>query len=119
MFRPNRANLARLATERGAWAATSMHPNPRYYKYLWQIFTTDSPCEDGAFFANAPRLCTHEAMVLIERLTERRQRYAVYNRRLPRGGPGVPFDFQSACWQGYECAQAYDDDPDPVWNGFK
>ena len=96
-----------------------IHPNPRYYKYLWQIYTADSPWEEEAFFANTPPICTHDAMKMIEKLDEAGQQYIVYNYSLPRREPGAPFDFESARWRGHECACAYDDDLDPVWHGFK
>ena len=96
-----------------------MHPEPRFYKYLWQIYTADSHWENCAFFDNAQKLCTHDAMRTIKALVEAGKAHIVYNHHLPRRGPGVPFDFESPRWRDQDYACAYDDDPDPVWNGFK
>ena len=119
MLRPNRKNLANRDAGSGIWQSTSIHLNAQYYKYRWQIYTADSPWEEEVFFANAPQLCTHDAMMTVEKLSAAGQSYIVYNQRLPRRGPGVPFELTSARWKDYEFASAYDDDPDPVWNGFK
>ena len=119
MLSPNRKTLARREPGIGLWQATHIHPNRRSFKYLWQIYTIDSPWEDDQFFANAPVLCTHDAMRTIEALAEAGQAYLVYNRRLPRRGADVPFDPEHPRWRGHEFACAYDDDLDPVWNGFK
>ena len=73
-----------------------IHPNPRYYKYLWWIYTEDSLWEDQAFFDHSPKLCTHDAMVWIETLKMAGQTFIVYNESLPRRGAGVPLDFNSA-----------------------
>jgi len=56
-------------------------------------------------------------MTLIEKLRD--TAHIVYNQRLPRSGPGVPFDPESERWQREEFACAYDDDPDTAWDGFK
>lgn len=119
MISPNRRILAGLARGIGLSQATRIHPKPRFFKYLWQIYTADSPWEGDDFFANAPRLCTHDAARLVDSLMEARQPHIIYNRRLPRVGPGVPFDPESPRWKGQEFVCSYDDDPDPVWNGFK
>ena len=119
MISPNRAFFDRHEPGTGFSQATHMNPNPRFFKYLWRIYTADSPWEGDDFFANAPWLCTHDAMRMIESLSKAGQSHIIYNCRLPRAGPDVPFDFESPRWKDYEVACAYDDDPDPVWNGFK
>ena len=120
MILPNKRSLARWSRKGPSIEqGTSIHPKPRFYKYLWQIYTADSPWENDEFFEKAPRLCTHDAMRTISALAEAGKAHIVYNYHLPRRGPEVPFDFESARWRGCKVACAYDDDPDPVWKGFK
>ncbi|WP_244115161.1 hypothetical protein [Burkholderia contaminans] len=43
----------------------------------------------------------------------------IYNRKLPRGGLDQPFDRTHPRWANREYAPAWEDDPDPEWNGHK
>lgn len=43
----------------------------------------------------------------------------IYNRQLPRRGLGKPFDLTHPRWANREWAPAWEDDPDPEWNGHK
>jgi len=95
MIRPNKNKLAPYSPGESIWQATSIHPNPRFFKYRWQIYTADSPWEGPEFFEKAPRFSIYEAMTLIEKLRDTAQTHIVYNQRLPRSGPGVPFDPES------------------------
>ena len=93
--------------------------DPRWYKYVWQIWTPDSPLEGPEFFQHGPRYCTarfHEAQV---RLLGTGVSGFIYNRQLPRRGLGKPFDLTHARWANREWAPAWEDDPDPEWNGHK
>lgn len=96
-----------------------MHPNPRFYKYYWRIFTFDSPWEGPDFFARTTELSTFNAMRLISQYREERISCLVYNRKEPRLDPVAPWDLTSARWRGRRFAPAWDDDPDPVWDGYK
>ena len=96
-----------------------MHPNPRFYKYYWWIFWKESPVEGEQFLSKDYRLCTAAAMQLLDRLKEQNELCWLYNRSLPRMDKANPFNLESERWKDTEWAPAYDDDPDPVWNGFK
>ena len=121
MIMPNRKNLAIHSADGHIWLGqyAHMHPNPRFFKYLWRIFTADTPWENAEFFRTAPRLCTHDAMAMMDALWEARQPQIIYNQRLPRKDLALPFDWTSERWSTAKFACAYDDDADPVWNGFK
>jgi hypothetical protein len=96
-----------------------MHPNPRFYKYYWRIFTFESPWEGPDFFERATELSTFYAMRLINKYHENRMSCLVYNRRAVRLDPVAPWDLTSAKWQGWRFAPAWNDDSDPIWQGHK
>jgi hypothetical protein len=100
--------------------AKHMHPNPRYYKYLWWVFWRGSPCDGDAFLADAHSLCTADAMALMDQLTAARESHWIYNRALPRDDPGVaPFDRKSLKWKNAKFAPSFAQDADPEWQGFR
>jgi hypothetical protein len=83
------------------------------------LYGEDSQWEDQQFFDHSPRLCTYDAMVMIDGLRQAGRSYIVYNEGLPRCGEGVPFDRDSARWRGQVFACSYEDDWDIEWNGFR
>lgn len=97
--------------------AMNMHPNPRYYKYLWRVFYRDMP--EGEAFFRTPELSTYEAMMLCEQLEKRGEGYLIYNSQQPREGKDTPFNRNSSRWKDSVFALSYDDDEDLEWNGFK
>jgi len=101
----------------GSSYASGVHPNRTFYKYYWWIFWNESPVDGREFLTKEYRLSTAAAIELIERLREQKEPYWLYNTRLPRLGSDIPFDPQSARWQGCEWAPAYDDDSDPAAEG--
>lgn len=101
----------------GRYFSQLMHPNPRFYKYTWRVWTPDSPWEGAAFFADAPLMCTAESHELETRLLAEQKHFFVYNVQRPRFGG--PFDQTAPKWAQVIFAPAYDDDPDPVWKGHK
>jgi hypothetical protein len=64
MMMPTRENWARRAPERLDFYGQYLHPNPRFYKYKWQVWTPDRELEGGAFFQSGPRLSTAQFMAL-------------------------------------------------------
>ena len=102
--------------------ATFMHPNPRFFKYYWWVFWKESPVDGREFLSKSYRLSTAAAMQLLDRLRELNEPCLIYNTRHPRmDKANVPFPFnpESERWKDTEWAPAYDEDLDPVWNGFK
>ena len=109
-----------LEDARGASYASGMHPNRYYYKYYFWVFWRQSPVDGGAFLGKEYRMNVAAAMALIDRLREQKEPYMLYNTGLPRRDPlRCPFDPKSPRWKDSEWACAFDDDPDPEWNGFK
>lgn len=102
-----------------ASCASFMHPNPRFYKYRWQIYTENCEWEGGDFFENAPQYCTAACMARLQALDVPGVKYLLYNYIYPRRFEGMPFDPQHAKWQSCQWAPSWEDDPDPVWKGFK
>lgn len=98
----------------GSSYAQGVHPNPRFYKYVWWVFWSESPAEGWGFLSNRYRLSTAAAVELLAELKARGEPYWLYNQRLPRRDPANPFDVNHPRWQDVEWAPAYDDDSDPV-----
>jgi hypothetical protein len=94
--------------------AQGVHPNPRFYKYYWWVFWSESRTDGQEFLRDGHRLSTAAALELMADLKSRGEPHWVYNRRLPRRDPANPFDPNHPRWQDAEWALAYDDDPDPV-----
>ena len=97
----------------GTSFAQRMHPNPKFYKYYWHVFSRSSEYEGDEFFKKC-KLSTYGATKEINRLRETGEPYMLYNYSLPRSGPDTPFNKnKSEHW-----APPYDDDPDtPVGKG--
>jgi hypothetical protein len=100
--------------------AVHMHPNPRFYKYVWWVFWRGSVCDGCQFLSDTHALSTAEAMVLMEKLSAENERHWIYNRRISRYEPGVtPFHRDSEKWRHYQFAPVFADDADPEWYGFR
>lgn len=102
--------------ERSRFFGDRMHPNPRFYKYIWRIFWKGSPAEGTNVLALQP-LTTAEAMKLIDRLEKENEPYMLYNDKRPR--KGTIFDPTAKKWQNAKWAPAFDEDGDEIWNGHK
>lgn len=122
MIFPTYANLESRTNDaqpRIMFTSGSLQPlgNPRHYKYIWQVFGTDSPYEGDEFFERAPRLCNAEFEKEKVRLIDQGMSCLVYGFRLPRRDPASPWDLSHARWIGREFAPSWDDDTDPVVSG--
>lgn len=97
---------------RGTSFAQRMHPNPRFYKYYWHVFSRSSAYEGGEFFTKC-KISTYEAVKEMDRLRKAGEPYMVYNGSLPRSGSDTSFSKKkSEHW-----APPYDDDPDQPLGG--
>jgi hypothetical protein len=100
--------------------AKRMHPNPRYYKYLWWVFWRNSPCDGNAFLTDEHSLRTADAMALMDQLILANESHWIYNRVSPRDDPGVaPFDRNAPKWKNARFASPLAKDGDPEWRGFR
>lgn len=106
---PTFENLKRI-TPGGRFFSQNMHPNPRFYKYYWHVFSGDCKVEGQEFFRNY-RMSTCEAHLEIIRLRAKGEPFMVYNFSRPRRGPDSPFNESKA----KNWAPAYDDDTDMPW----
>lgn len=90
-----------------------LHPNPRFYKYYWHVFSRYSKYEGDEFFEKC-RMTTYEAIKEIKRLDNANEPYMLFNYSLPRSGPDTPFNKnKSKHW-----APSYNEDSDlPVSDG--
>jgi hypothetical protein len=114
---PTKADLRKL---KGASSyASNMHPNPKLFKYYWRVFSNDCKFEGAKFFATERDLSTADFSAKIHELAARGESYIIYNRRLPRRFEGMPFDPLSERWRESQWAPAWEDDADPVHDGFK
>jgi hypothetical protein len=100
--------------------SSTMSSRPRLYKYLWQIFTSESPWENEDFFRHTPYLCTAALLCEIQRLTNAGHSCIIYGITRPRKGSGAPWDMNHPRWKNATFAPSWDDDTDPVcMNGHK
>jgi hypothetical protein len=95
--------------------AQGVHPNPKFFKYYWWVFWTESPIDADELLTKKYRLSTAAAMTLIAELRANNEPYWVYNTKLPRRDPANPFDLLSPRWG--EWAAPFDDDADPPSTG--
>src|SRR5262245_44490089 len=72
--------------------AAGVHPNPRFYKYYWWVFWSESPVDGLEFLSDKYRLSTAAALALSAELKARGEPSWLYNCRLPRRDPANPFD---------------------------
>ena len=85
----------------------NMHPNPKFYKYYWHVFSRRSKFERKEFFDKC-QLSTYEANNEFKLLRKTGEPYIIFNHSLPRKGPDAPFnENKSKYW-----APSYDDDTD-------
>ncbi|GAB7521540.1 hypothetical protein [Paraburkholderia sp. 2C] len=119
MLQPTREDFARWGETGLAFFGTHLHPNPRLYKYIWQIWTPESPLEGAEFFVQGPRYSTALFQQIEKQINDAGLSGFIYNRRLPRLGPDKPFDLAHPRWANRVWAPAWDDDTDPEWNGHK
>ncbi|MBB4865337.1 hypothetical protein HNP46_004218 [Pseudomonas nitritireducens] len=98
----------------GLFQGELMHQNPRWYKYTWVVVTKDTPDD-----VVPEPLCYAEYKRLTAEIIARGEGYFSTNRQQPRMGPDTPFDPNAERWRGVTFAPAFDDDPDPICNGFK
>jgi len=119
MIQPTRNNFFRTAGKnQQVWCGSFIHPNPKLYKYYFQVYTPDLPWEGSDFFENAPRLCAAELKTLMDQFRAERRSCFIYNVRRPRAG-ATPFDRSSERWRDVPFAPAWENDPDPEVDGVK
>jgi hypothetical protein len=122
MLLPRKKTLASLSEGQGPnifFSCPPLHPNPRLWKYHWQIFTCDSPWEEDDFFENSIRLSTANFFSCIDQYSEIGVSCIVYNKRYPRLDPQSPWDLKNKKWDNVSFHSSWEDDTDPVWNGHK
>jgi hypothetical protein len=99
---------------RGSSYAQGVHPNPRFYKYVWWVFWSGSEVDGWEYLSDKYRLSTAASIILLADLRERGEPYWLYNSKLPRRDSANPFDVNHPKWQDVEWALPYDEDPDPA-----
>jgi len=122
MLFPTHAKLksrSDAAQPRIIFASGSPRPmgNPRHYKYVWQVFSPESPFEGDAFLERAPRLCNAAFEKETDRLLDQGMTCLVYGFRLPRRDPASPWDLAHPRWQDREFAPSWEEDTDPIVSG--
>lgn len=100
------------------WCHQLIHPNPKFYKHRFQIYTPDLPWEGSDFFLNAPRLGFAEFWTILDQYRTDERSCLIYVYKQPRKG-NTPFDPSSKKWSQVQFAPAWEDDADPVEDGHK
>lgn len=119
MMLPTYLNLARITDAGTAAVFIASGPsgpqgNPRMYKYLWRVFSAQSPVEGSDFFMHAPILCTADYLNEVQRLISSNHSCMIYGFRRPRKDLANPWDLTNARWKGVQFASGWDDDTDPI-----
>ena len=112
---------------KGRWFQGSPMRNPRWFKYVWWIYTEDNPVVrtrgtsgEGRLLRDpAERMSTFDALSAVRPLDETRRPYFLCNWELKRADPDAPWDLDLVQRNGGEIAPAYEADPDTVWEGHK
>ena len=105
--------------ELSASYASNLNTNPRHFKYRWWVFHEGCTVEGAESLKREKSLCTHEAMMLMDRLRKENKPYIVYNVHDRRLGDDTPFRKDEDSLSKHDWAHAFDDDPDPIWEGHK
>lgn len=113
------ASQSSLEGSRSSYAQ-SMHPDPRFYKYLWWVFWEGSPVDGAEFLSDAYAINTAAAMELMDDLLQKQKPHWVYNRQVPRLDPGItPFDPLHSRWKDTQFALSLAEDSDAAWQGHR
>lgn len=97
-----------------ASGSPTLSANPRFYKYLWHIFSRASGYEEHEFFEHAPLLCTAAMLLETQRLLDAGNTSFVYGFTRPREGTSIPMDINHPRWRDTIFALPWEDDTDPV-----
>lgn len=89
-----------FARGRSVWQGDWMHNNPRFFKYVWRIWTPEDAWEDGAVSPRQrlqvirgwPALSTHAAMGRIKQLHEGGVQLYILSWGLKRMAEDTPWD---------------------------
>ena len=119
MLMPTRETFERWGQKGLAFCGTYLHPNSRLYKYIWQVWTPNEPLEGAEFFERGPRYSTAAFREIERQLIEAGVSGFIYNSKLPRLGNDATFDPNHPRWKNRVWAPAWEDDPDPEWDGHK
>lgn len=95
--------------------AVNVHPNPRFYKYYWWVFTLDSPTEGEEFLTDEHKLSHAAYEQKIADLRRNNGFAMVYNKQLYRVGPDSIWDEEKLKSRNpfVTFAGSFEDDPDP------
>jgi hypothetical protein len=124
MRQPSFSHLHEMKTEGQFFEgyANQLVKDPTMYKQYWWVFHACSPVEGWEFIRNDQyRLCTFDAMQLIEKLRGEKEPCMVYNANVHRRGSRLEqfVDPNHNRWKNYAWAPSFKEDEDPVWNGHK
>lgn len=100
---------------------STVHPNPKLYKYYWWIFTQQSLTEGSEFLSDDNRLCISDFNKQLSYCRSNNVSAYIYNQRLYRFDKQLPWDYKKLKQQaGIQFAPSFDQDCDPLTlNGFK
>ena len=101
--------------------ARNIHPNQKWYKYYFWIFTAESPIDGHSFLSDENKLTFSEFESELKRVKSLGLEAWVYNVKLHRLGDDSPFDEQKLRDRGItDFAPSFEDDQDPMTSdGFK
>ena len=119
-----------LKDEKGVFNCTPPpHPNPYFYKFKMRVFWRGSRNEGYAFLGNKRNLMSiHDGCMLVDQLKLKEEPCYLYfsggvlRRDLSEKGLLLKIDPTNPRWARVDfdnLAPAFDDDPDPVYSGFK
>jgi hypothetical protein len=101
---------------------TTVHPNPKFYKYYWWVYPANSPyeCAKDVFYKPEYRLTTKEMMDLCAELDAKGISYAYVNsQRYRLGNQHWDYEAIKKRQPEIEFALSYDEDTDIEYEGHK
>lgn len=125
MLQPTHENLKSISSHKlfviSNAGTVNIHPNPKFYKYYWWIFTADSKTEGDDFLTDDNKLCYAEYLNKIEHIKENNIPAMIYNRKYHRIDKNNPWNYEKLKSQkNIKFAPSFDEDTDPLTpNGHK
>ena len=101
--------------------ARNIHPNPKWFKYYWFVFTAESLIDGDSFFSDDNKLSFSEFESELARVKSLGLEAWIYNIKLYRLGEGSPFDEAKLRAKGItNFAPSFDEDQEPMSSqGYK
>ena len=102
-------------------SGSNIHPNPKFYKYYWWIYSMESKKESAAdvFYKKEYRLSTKEFNYESKRLQDNKISFAYVNSKIYRLGSIFNYNKLKEKYPNIEFAPSFEDDTDEIFEDYK